>query len=126
MFESEGSTPNNIERVFPDRVIGIADASELSSMPEVGNSWDMLVVNLPHRAIEMLPSLTPLLDKESPSLVRGRIVVAETEIQDTIKKIAEILPPLHPDIPSVNLTVKRDYSSTLRLCSFEAWLAPLT
>lgn len=120
------NTPNNIERVFSDRIIGIADATELSSMPEIGNSWDMLVVNLPHRAIEMLPSLTPLLDKESPSLVRGRIVVAETEIQDTITKIAEILPPLHPDTPSVNLTVKRDYSSTLRLCSFEAWLAPLT
>ena len=34
--------PSPIERVFPDRIIGVADATELSSVPEMRNSWDML------------------------------------------------------------------------------------
>ena len=114
--------PSPIERVFPDRIIGVADATELSSVPEMRNSWDMLVVNLPHKTIEMLPNLVYLLDNGSPSLIRGRVIVAESEIEETTEKIVEIVSPLHPDPPSVNLKVKRDYSSTLRLCSFEAWI----
>ena len=114
--------PSPIERVFPDRIIGVADATELSSVPEMRNSWDMLVVNLPHKTIEMLPNLVHLLDNGSPSLIRGRVIVAESEIEETTEKIVEIVSPLHPDPPSVNLKVKRDYSSTLRLCSFEAWI----
>ena len=41
------------------------DATELSSVPEMRNSWDMLVVNLPHKTIEMLPNLVHLLDNGS-------------------------------------------------------------
>lgn len=115
-------TPSAIQRLFPDRIVGVADATELSSIAEMSNSWDMLVVNLPHKTIELLPGLIHLLDNKSPSLIRGRVIIAESDIEETIKKIVEITSPLHPHPPSVNLKVKRDYSSTLRLCSFEAWL----
>ena len=115
-------TPSAIQRIFPDRIVGVADATELSSIAEMSNSWDMLVVNLPHKTIDLLPGLIHLLDNKSPSLIRGRVIIAESDIEETIKKIVEITSPLHPHPPSVNLKVKRDYSSTLRLCSFEAWL----
>jgi len=114
--------PSPIRRIFPDRIVGVADATELSSIAEMSNSWDMLVVNLPHKTIDLLPRMIHLLDNESPSLIRGRVIVAESDIEQTIKKLVEITSPLYPDPPSVNLKVKRDYSSTLRLCSFEAWL----
>ena len=114
--------PSAIRRIFPDRIVGVADATELSSIAEMSNSWDMLVVNLPHKTIDLLPRMIHLLDNESPSLIRGRVIVAESDIEQTIKKLVEITSPLYPDPPSVNLKVKRDYSSTLRLCSFEAWL----
>ena len=115
-------TPSAIQRIFPDRIVGVADATELSSIAEMSNSWDMLVVNLPHKTIDLLPGLIHLLDNESPSLIRGRVIIAESDIEETINKIVEITSPLHPHPPSVSLKVKRDYSSTLRLCSFEAWL----
>ena len=114
--------PSPIKRVFQDRIVGVADATKLSNMADMRNSWDMLVVNLPHKTIEMLPKLVHLLDSESPSLVRGRVIVPESDIDDTIEKIVKIVSPLHPDPPSVSLKVKRDYSSSLRLCSFEAWV----
>jgi len=50
------------------------------------------------------------------------VIIAESDIEETIKKIVEITSPMHTHPPSVNLKVKRDYNSTLRLCSFEAWL----
>jgi|TARA_B100000902_G_scaffold350808_1_gene360392 tRNA G37 N-methylase Trm5 len=117
--------PIAIERIYSDRIIGIADASSLADIPEVRNSWDMVIVNLPHRTVEMLPKLIPLLDTSSPSMIRGRVVVAESDIEATNRRITDILPPLLIGRPPVRLKVKRDYSSTLRLCSFEAWLAPM-
>ena len=77
---------------------------------------------MPHRTLELLPLIIPLLDTSSPSLIRGRIVVEEKDIDITNKIIQEILPNCIPDKPKPKLTIKRDYSSKLRLCSFEAWL----
>jgi len=38
------------------------------------------------------------------------------------KKINDILPPIAAGKPKPELIIKRDYSSSLRLCSFEAWI----
>ncbi|MBJ28573.1 MAG: hypothetical protein CMB61_00745 [Euryarchaeota archaeon] len=118
------TTPSSIERIYDDRIVGIADASTLSSMDEFTGIWDLLIVNLPHRAIEILPSLVPLIDRTSPSLVRGRAIVSENEIDQASQNIAEALPPILEGSKPIILNAKRDYSSTLRLCSFEAWIAP--
>jgi hypothetical protein len=57
-------------------------------------------------------------------MVRGRVIVSESEIEATNEAIRDALPPLLDGTPEPMLRIKRDYSSTLRLCSFEAWLAP--
>ena len=82
----------------------------------------MVLVNLPHRTIEFLPKLIPLLNRSNISLIRGRVIVAESEISSANKKISEILPPIVAGKPKPELKIKRDYSSALRLCSFEAWI----
>jgi len=116
--------PSPISRIFEDRVVGIADATRLREDNSLVGCWDLVIVNLPHRTIEMLPSMVPLLDRSNPSMVRGRVIVSESEIGDANEEIKCALPILLHGFPEPSLRIKRDYSSTLRLCSFEAWIAP--
>jgi hypothetical protein len=48
--------------------------------------------------------------------------VAESDIKYANEQINQILPPIASGKPKPQLKIKRDYSSTLRLCSFEAWI----
>lgn len=116
--------PNPVTNLHHDRIAGLADATELQNNPELIGRWDLLLVNLPHRTIEFLPSLIPLLDRNNTSMIRGRVIVAESEIEDANEAIQNALPPRLQGTPEPTLKIKRDYSSTLRLCSFEAWIAP--
>jgi hypothetical protein len=106
-------------------MVGVADATELAGDTTIAGDWDLVLVNLPHRTIEFLPTLAPLLDRTSPSIIRGRVVVAESEIDAANAAIRSALPPRLEGTPEPALRIKRDYSSTLRLCSFEAWLSPV-
>ena len=117
--------PAPISRIFEDRIIGVADAMQLQTNPELTGRWDLLIVNLPHRTLNILHSLVPLLDRESPSMVRGRVIVPEKEIENANQSIRRDLPDSLGGFPDPTLRVKRDYSSKLRLCSFQAWIAPL-
>ena len=117
--------PAPISRIFEDRIIGVADAMHLPTNPELTGRWDLLIVNLPHRTLNILHSLVPLLDRESPSMVRGRVIVPEKEIENANQSIRRDLPDSLGGFPDPTLRVKRDYSSKLRLCSFQAWIAPL-
>ena len=119
------SEPSTLARIHEDRLVGVADAIDLAGAAAIAGEWDLVLVNLPHRAIELLPLLVPLLDESSPSMVRGRVVVAESEIDAANAAICSALPPRLEGTPEPALRIKRDYSSTLRLCSFEAWLSPV-
>tara|TARA_Y100000588_G_scaffold49284_1_gene46406 strand:+ start:637 stop:1731 length:1095 start_codon:yes stop_codon:yes gene_type:complete len=116
--------PAPISRLNDDRIVGVADATELQLDPNLTGCWDLLLVNLPHRTIELLPSLVPLLDRSGSSIVRGRVIAAESDIEEANETIRYVLPPRLQGTPEPTLRIKRDYSSTLRLCSFEAWIAP--
>ena len=80
----------HLKNYYTDRIIGLADATNLSKNSELTGRWDLILVNLPHRTIEFLPSLIPLLNRKNPSLIRGRIIVAESEISSTNEKINSI------------------------------------
>ena len=116
--------PAPISRIFEDRIIGVADAMQLQTNPEFTGRWDLLIVNLPHRTLDILHSLVPLLDPETPSMVRGRVIVPENEIEHANQSIIRDLPDSLEGFPDPTLRIKRDYSSKLRLCSFQAWIAP--
>ena len=116
--------PTPITDLHEDRIAGLADATDLQHNPELTGRWDLLLVNLPHRTIEFLPSLVPLLDRSGTSMVRVRVIVSESEMEDANEAIQGTLPPRLQGTPEPTLKIKRDYSSTLRLCSFEAWIAP--
>jgi len=115
--------PTPLSQIHPDRLVGVADATSLPLNPQISGNWDLLLANLPHRTVELLPSLIPLLDTRSPSLIRGRVIVAESEIDATNATIRSALPNRLEGAPEPVLRIKRDYSSTLRLCSFQAWMA---
>jgi len=117
-------SPTPISKLHDDRIAGLADATQLQHDPDLSGRWDLLLVNLPHRTIEFLPSLVPLLDRSGPSMVRGRAIVPEADIDSANEAIRDALPPRLQGTPEPTLRIKRDYSSTLRLCSFEAWIAP--
>ncbi len=113
-----------LHRVHEDRLVGLADATELADDLAIGGKWDLVLVNLPHRTIEFLPKLIPLLDRSGPSMIRGRAIVEEAAIEEANQAIREALPPTMSGKPEPALRIKRDYSASLRLCSFEAWIAP--
>lgn len=112
-----------LQQVHENRLVGLADALTLSENQEIAGKWDLVLVNLPHRTIEFLPSIIPLLDRSSPSMIRGRVIVEESEIEQANQTIRAMLPNLMLDKPQPSLKIKRDYSSSLRLCSFEAWVS---
>ncbi len=117
-------SPSSLARIHQDRLVGVADAVDLAGDAAIAGDWDLVLVNLPLRALELLPLLVPLLDRSSPSMVRGRVVVAESEIDAANAAIRSALPTRLEGTPEPSLRIKRDYNSTLRLCSFEAWIAP--
>ena len=113
-----------ISRLHEDRIVGVADATKLHEDPSISGAWDLLLVNLPHRTVDLLPTLVPLLDRTDTSMIRGRAIAAESEIEDVNEAIRKALPPRLQGTPEPTLKIKREYSSTLRLCSFQAWIAP--
>tara|TARA_B100001750_G_scaffold244835_1_gene263084 strand:- start:114 stop:1115 length:1002 start_codon:yes stop_codon:yes gene_type:complete len=112
-----------LQQVHENRLVGIADALTLPEDQKIAGKWNLVLVNLPHRTIEFLPEIIPLLDRTSPSMIRGRAIVEESEIEQANELILSSLPKLMPDKPPPSLKVKRDYSASLRLCSFQAWIA---
>ena len=114
-----------ISRLHEDRIVGVADATKLHEDPSISGAWDLLLVNLPHRTVDLLPTLVPLLDRTDTSMIRGRAIAAESEIEDVNEAIRKALPPRLQGTPEPTLKIKREYSSTLRLCSFEAWIGPV-
>ncbi len=111
-----------LQRIHENRLVGMANALTLCDNSEIAGKWDLVLVNLPHRTIEFLPAIIPLVDRTSPSMIRGRVIVEESEIEQANQTIRAILPDLMPDKPQPSLKIKRDYSASLRLCSFEAWV----
>lgn len=112
-----------LQQVHENRLVGLADALTLAENQEIAGKWDLVLVNLPHRTIEFLPAIIPLLDRSSPSMIRGRVIVEESGIEQANQTIRSMLPNLMPDKPQPSLKIKRDYSTSLRLCSFHAWIA---
>ena len=112
-----------LQQVHENRLVGLANALTLSEDQKIAGKWDLVLVNLPHRTIEFLPEIIPLLDRTSPSMIRGRAIVEESEIEQANELILSSLPKLMPDKPQPSLKIKRDYSASLRLCSFHAWIA---
>ena len=112
----------DLQRVHDNRLVGMADALSLADDPTISGQWNLVLVNLPHRTIEFLPALIPLLDRNYPSMIRGRALVEEDAIEEANQAIRSALPSTMKDKPQPSLQIKRDYSASLRLCSFEAWI----
>ena len=75
--------------------------------------WNLLIINLPHKFIDFLPLLLPLLDSSKPYVVRGRLVCGNEEIED----IRSLISQYFPDGSDVVVDPRSEYSPNTKLCS---------
>jgi len=91
------------------------DALSLSTVTELRGSFDVLLINIPHSTLSHLPSVIPLLRDSTPTLLRGWIVVEESNISATEEEIRNIFPM----VSELEFSIRRSYSVTQLLCRFE-------
>ncbi len=101
---------------------GLADALSLAENPNLVRQFDLLLMNLPHDTIDHLPRLLPLLRDDSPTLLRGWVVLEEVEIPAAEARLGEIIASMQPSPNSCELEIRRQYSTTKVLTRFTAWL----
>ena len=89
-------------------------------LPTYTNSFDVLLMNLPHNTLEHLPHLLPLLTKHGPRLVRGWAVVKEEDLTLHDKKLNTILSSYEDLNEEIKSSIRKQYNSTMVLTGFEA------
>ncbi len=94
--------------------IECADALKLRKRSELCGKFDLLLINIPHKTLEHLSELLPLLNETG--VVRGWAVVEEEEHQATEETLAKLLGH------HVEIEPRRSYSATANLCRFESKL----
>ena len=92
---------------------GVADAREILKMDLPIGFWNLLIMNLPHKFIDFLPLVLPLLDSSKPYVVRGRLVCGNEEIED----IRSLISQYFPDGSDVVVDPRSEYSPNTKLCS---------
>ena len=107
------------DNLFPT---GVHDALTLIENPNLVQQFDVLLMNLPHDTIDHLPSLLPLLRQDSPTLLRGWVVLEQKEIPATEARLEEIISSMNPGPNSCTLEIRRQYSTTKVLTRFTSWL----
>ena len=84
---------------------GVADARELLEMDLPIGFWNLLIINLPHKFIDFLPLLLPLLDSSKPFVVRGRLVCGNGEIEDVRSLISDISPMAQISLSTLGVNI---------------------
>jgi len=85
--------------------------------------WDMLLVNIPHSALEHLPKIIPLLAKGKPSLLRAWAVIDAGESVTVERELLELLSEhLSKQHGGLSMHARRSYSTTAQLYRIEVWL----
>ncbi|HHZ74311.1 MAG TPA: hypothetical protein EYN58_03860 [Candidatus Poseidoniales archaeon] len=118
----EASQIDGLTTLADGNFVGIQDALELKNDERFTGQFDMLLVNLPHDTMNHLPHLLSLLKRDSPTLVRGWLVTPENEISRLQNELQNLLTPTLEGQQMVEITPRRQYSSSDWLCRFEAWL----
>ncbi len=101
--------------------VGQGDALTLKDNPELLGKFDILLMNLPHETIEHLPKLLPLLNQNNKTLLKGWVVLEESQIPNAENRIHEAIKEMKPS-SHPKLEIRRQYNSTKVLTRFESWL----
>ena len=92
---------------------GVANAEDLLELGIPIGFWNLLIINLPHKLIDFLPLLLPLLDSSKPFVVRGRLVCGNGEIEDVRSLISDYF----PNGSDIVVDPRSEYSPNTKLCS---------
>jgi len=125
MLEENLGRANSGRNTIPSKIaIRTADARTLADDLDLRERFDLLLVNLPHDALDHLSHLLPLLRRDCPTVVRGWCVLEDDAIPEANARLQSILPPLDDaSEEALLLTSRKGYSSTQSLCRFDAVLA---
>jgi len=101
--------------------VGQGDALTLKDNSNLLGKFDILLMNLPHDTLDHLPKLLPLLNKNNKTLLKGWVVLEESQISNAENQIYEIIKRMKPST-TPKLEIRRQYNSTKVLTRFESWL----
>jgi|TARA_B100001750_G_scaffold245678_1_gene265916 tRNA G37 N-methylase Trm5 len=96
----------------PSATIECTDARGLKDRSEMRGKYDLLLVNIPHDAIEHLPDLLPLV--RTTGMIRGWAIIEQSDFQEAQQHLRDLLGP------EAILETRRSYSASADLCRFEA------
>ena len=96
----------------PSAIIECTDARGLKDRSEMRGKYDLLLVNIPHDAIEHLPDLLPLV--RTTGMIRGWAIIEQSDFQEAQQHLRNLLGP------ETILETRRSYSASADLCRFEA------
>tara|TARA_A100001037_G_scaffold127457_1_gene115411 strand:+ start:280 stop:1365 length:1086 start_codon:yes stop_codon:yes gene_type:complete len=101
------------ENIGTDKfTIECVDARTLQSTDSLREKFDLLLVNIPHDAIEHTPDLLPLL--RDGGVVRGWAIIEDEDFEAATNSLTKSLGK------DVEIEVRRSYSATANLCRFES------
>ena len=103
----------------------LENALHLTDKEELKGRFDVLLVNLPHDTINHLSHLLPLLQENTPALLRGWLVAEESLLKESEEKLNNILTSKQLRSP-LTLEIRRQYSTNKVLTRFSVILEPTT
>ena len=98
------------------------DATLWSTNPELRETFDLLLVNLPHDSIAHLPSLLPLLRRDGMTLLRGWAIIEREHHEDNKNKIIKSIVSDDRTIKSFTFGEVKGFSAKKSFMCFEAWM----
>ncbi len=99
------------------------DATLWALSPELRESFDLLLVNLPHESISHLPSLLPLLRRDGMTVLRGWAIIDREHIEAEKNNITMAILSDERTIESFSFSEVKGFSAKKSFMCFEAWIA---
>lgn len=118
----ESLAKKSSQQSFSPATIRCADATKWAQDPELVESCDLLLVNLPHDSISHLQTLIPLLRKGEVTLLRGWAIIEKEHIESQKQAIIETIEDSSAIIESVTIEEIKGFSASKSFACFEVWL----
>ena len=99
------------------------DATLWSSNPELRETFDLLLVNLPHDSISHLPAVLPLLRRDGMTLLRGWAIIERENQENNKNNIIKAIVSDDRTIESFTFNEVKGFSAKKSFMCFEAWMA---
>ena len=98
------------------------DAKLWSANPKLCETFDLLLVNLPHDSITHLPALLPLLRRDGMTLLRGWAIIDRDNQEENENNIIKSIASDDRTIQSFTFNEVKGFSAKKSFMCFEVWM----